>query len=68
MVQVTEDAIAEAIRIYFDDAHQVAEGAGAAALAPNIPAVPEYYKASEYWSKASLERRALLQARARNQL
>jgi threonine dehydratase len=33
MVQVTEEAIAEAIRIYFDDAHQVAEGAGAAPLA-----------------------------------
>jgi threonine dehydratase len=33
MVQVGEDAIAEAIRIYFDDAHQVAEGAGAAPLA-----------------------------------
>jgi len=33
IVQVTEDAIAEAIRIYFDDTHQVAEGAGAAALA-----------------------------------
>jgi threonine dehydratase len=33
MVEVTEDEIAEAIRIYFDDTHQVAEGAGAAALA-----------------------------------
>ncbi|MGC1387278.1 MAG: threonine dehydratase [Steroidobacteraceae bacterium] len=33
MVQVSEDAIAEAIRIYFDDAHQIAEGAGAAPLA-----------------------------------
>jgi threonine dehydratase len=33
VVEVTEDAIAEAIRIYFDDAHQVAEGAGAAPLA-----------------------------------
>ncbi len=32
-VQVSEDAIAETIRIYFDDAHQVAEGAGAAPLA-----------------------------------
>jgi hypothetical protein len=37
-------------------------------LAPGIPAVPEYYKASEYWSKDSLERRALLQARARTEL
>lgn len=33
VVQVSEDAIAEAIRIYFDDAHQVVEGAGAASLA-----------------------------------
>jgi len=33
MVEVTEDAIAEAMRVYFDDTHQVAEGAGAAPLA-----------------------------------
>jgi threonine dehydratase len=33
MTEVTEDAIAEAMRIYFDDTHQVAEGAGAAPLA-----------------------------------
>jgi threonine dehydratase len=33
VVTVTEDAIAESVRIYFDDTHQVAEGAGAAALA-----------------------------------
>jgi threonine dehydratase len=33
MVEVSEDAIAEAVRIYFDDTHQVVEGAGAAALA-----------------------------------
>ena len=32
-VEVSEDAIAEAMRVYFDDAHQVAEGAGAAPLA-----------------------------------
>jgi threonine dehydratase len=32
-VEVSEDAIADAIRIYFDDTHQVAEGAGAAPLA-----------------------------------
>jgi hypothetical protein len=37
-------------------------------LAPDIRAVPEYYKASEYWPKDSLERRALLQARVRTQL
>ncbi len=33
VVTVSEEAIAEAVRIYFDDTHQVAEGAGAAALA-----------------------------------
>jgi threonine dehydratase len=33
IVEVPEDAIAEAMRIYFDDTHQVAEGAGAVPLA-----------------------------------
>lgn len=33
IVQVTEDEIAAAMRIYFDDTHQVVEGAGAAPLA-----------------------------------
>lgn len=33
MVEVDEDAMAEAMRHYFDDAHQLAEGAGAAPLA-----------------------------------
>ncbi len=32
-VEVSEDSIANAIRVYFDDAHQVTEGAGAAPLA-----------------------------------
>jgi threonine dehydratase len=32
-VEVSEDAIAEAVRIYFDDTHHIAEGAGAAPLA-----------------------------------
>jgi threonine dehydratase len=32
-VQVSEDEIAEAMRIYFDDSHQIAEGAAAAPLA-----------------------------------
>jgi threonine dehydratase len=31
--QVSEDEMAEAMRIYFDDTHQIAEGAGAAPLA-----------------------------------
>jgi threonine dehydratase len=33
VVTVSEDEIAEAMRCYYDDAHQVAEGAGAAPLA-----------------------------------
>ena len=33
VVQLSEDEIAEAVRIYFEDTHHVAEGAGAAALA-----------------------------------
>jgi threonine dehydratase len=33
MVEVTEASIAEAMGIYFDDTHQIAEGAGAAPLA-----------------------------------
>lgn len=33
VVEVSEDAIAEAMRIYFDDTHQAVEGAGAAPLA-----------------------------------
>jgi threonine dehydratase len=32
-VKVSEDEIAEAVRVYYDDTHQVAEGAGAAPLA-----------------------------------
>jgi threonine dehydratase len=32
-VQVSEDAMADAMRVYFDATHQVAEGAGAAPLA-----------------------------------
>jgi threonine dehydratase len=33
VVEVTEGEIADAVRYYFDDAHQIAEGAGAAPLA-----------------------------------
>ena len=32
-------------------------------LSPGTPAVEEFYRASEYWPKASLERRALLRAK-----
>jgi threonine dehydratase len=33
VVEVSEDEIAEAMRVYFDDTHHIAEGAGAAPLA-----------------------------------
>lgn len=33
-------------------------------LPPGTPAVPEFYKASEWWSKESLERRTALLARS----
>ena len=33
IVRVSEDEIADAVRVYFDDTHHVVEGAGAAALA-----------------------------------
>jgi threonine dehydratase len=33
MVELSEDAVAEAMRVYFDATHQIAEGAGAAPLA-----------------------------------
>jgi len=31
-------------------------------LDPRVPAVPEYYKAAEIWSAASLERRERVRA------
>jgi hypothetical protein len=33
----------------------------------DMPAVAQYYKASELWPKESLERRAILQAKSRKQ-
>lgn len=36
-------------------------------LPPDIPAVVEYYKASEFWPKESLERRTALLARSKQQ-
>ena len=36
-------------------------------LGPEARAVPEYYKASEFWPQSSLERRALLLAKAQQQ-
>lgn len=34
-------------------------------LPPDVPAVPQYYKASEYWPRESIERRAALFDRGR---
>ena len=34
-------------------------------LGEGTPSVPEYYRATDYWPRASLERRAALQARSR---
>ncbi|MGI9484026.1 MAG: threonine dehydratase [Hyphomicrobiales bacterium] len=36
VVQVSDDEVAEAVRIYYSDTHNVAEGAGAASLAARI--------------------------------
>lgn len=36
-------------------------------IPPDMPSVPEYYRASEKWPKESLERRAALSARLRQQ-
>ena len=36
-------------------------------LPPGMPAVPEYYRASDYWPKASLERRTALLARRKSE-
>jgi threonine dehydratase len=44
MIEVTDDEIEEAMRIYYEDTHNVAEGAGAAALAG---ALKEKHKAGE---------------------
>jgi threonine dehydratase len=40
VLEVSEDEIAAAVRIYFDDTHQVAEGAGAAPLAALLQELP----------------------------
>ena len=38
VVKVSEDAIADAMRIYYEDCHALAEGAGAAPLAAALSA------------------------------
>jgi threonine dehydratase len=59
---VSEDAIAEAVRIYFDDTHQVAEGAAAAALAALIqdPQRIKYKKIGVVMTGGNIERARFL--------
>jgi len=62
-VEVSEDAIAEAMRIYFDDTHQIAEGAGAAPLAALLQERERmaHRKAAVILSGGNIERARLLQ-------
>lgn len=63
MVEVGEDAIAEAMRIYFDDTHNVAEGAGAAPLAALLQDHPRVAKknVAVILSGGNIERGRILQ-------
>jgi threonine dehydratase len=63
VVTVSEDAIAEAVRIYFDDTHQVVEGAGAAPLAAllgDIAGAARYKKVGLVMTGGNIERTRLL--------
>jgi threonine dehydratase len=62
-VQVSEDEIAQAMRIYFDDTHQVAEGAGAAPLAALLkePQAMANKKVALVLSGGNIERARYLQ-------
>ena len=60
VVTVSEDAIAEAVRIYFDDTHQVAEGAGAAPLAALLTDQARYEKVGLVMTGGNIERARLL--------
>ena len=59
---VSEDAIAEAVRIYFDDTHQVVEGAGAAPLAALLqdPQRTKYENVGLVMTGGNIERARLL--------
>lgn len=63
VVTVSEDAIAEAMRVYFDDTHQVAEGAGAAPLAALLQEreLMANKKVGLIFSGGNIERARLLQ-------
>jgi threonine dehydratase len=63
VVTVSEDAIAEAVRIYFDDTHQVVEGAGAAPLAAllgDTAGAARYKKVGLVMTGGNIERARLL--------
>ena len=62
VVTVTEDAMAEAMRVYFDDTHQVAEGAGAAPLAALLAdaGAARYRKVGLVMTGGNIERARLL--------
>ena len=62
VLTVSEDAIAEAVRIYFDDTHQVVEGAGAAPLAALLqdPQRTKYENVGLVMTGGNIERARLL--------
>jgi threonine dehydratase len=62
VLTVSEDAIAEAVRIYFDDTHQVAEGAAAAPLAALLqdPQRKKYKQIGLVMTGGNIERARLL--------
>ena len=62
VLTVGEDAIAEALRIYFDDTHQVVEGAGAAPLAALLqdPERTRYKRVGLVMTGGNIERARLL--------
>jgi threonine dehydratase len=62
VLTVSEDAMAEALRIYFDDTHQVVEGAGAAPLAAFLqdPEREKYKKVGLVMTGGNIERARLL--------
>ena len=62
VLTVSEDAIAEAVRIYFDDTHQVVEGAGAAPLAAFLedPQRAKYKKVGLVMTGGNIERARML--------
>jgi threonine dehydratase len=62
VLTASEDAIAEAVRIYFDDTHQVVEGAGAAPLAAFLqdPERSKYRKVGLVMTGGNIERARML--------